>query len=81
MDSDRILVMQEGRVAVGNNLLQSSLIQLTQCLQEIGDPYELLADPEGVLSELADNTGEGNKQKLMSIAKTHYFYKISKDVF
>ena len=46
-------------------------------LQEFGEPYELMADPEGVLNELAENTGEGNKQKLLNIARTHYFSKIN----
>ena len=40
--------------------------------QEFGEPYELMADPEGILNELAENTGEGNKQKLLDIARTHY---------
>ena len=36
-----------------------------------------MADPEGILNELAENTGEGNKQKLLDIARTHYFSKIN----
>lgn len=62
MDSDRIIVMDKGRVV------------------EFGVPYDLMADPNGVLSELANQTGESSKQRLMDIARKQYFSKINEGV-
>ena len=39
-----------------------------------------MADPNGVLSELAGQTGESSKQRLMDIARNRYFSKINEGV-
>jgi len=59
MDSDRILVLSDGKVV------------------EFGQPYELLCDQNGVLHELAEQTGATAKDRLLEIARTAYFNSIN----
>merc|ERR1719347_2552562 len=61
MDSDRILVLADGKVV------------------EYGQPYELLCDKGGVLTELAEQTGAASKDRLLEIARTAYFQALHKE--
>ena len=45
---------------------------------EFGQPYELLCDKAGVLTELADQTGAASKDRLFEIARASYFDSINK---
>ena len=44
---------------------------------EFGQPYELLCDKAGVLTELAEQTGAASKDRLLEIARAAYFRKIN----
>jgi len=44
---------------------------------EFGQPYELLCDKSGVLTELAAQTGEASKDRLFEIARASYFDRIN----
>merc|ERR1719357_1721102 len=44
---------------------------------EFGRPYELLCKGDGVLAELAAQTGEASKERLLEIARTAYFSHIN----
>ena len=45
---------------------------------EFGQPYELLCDKSGVLTELAEQTGEASKDRLFQIAKASYFERLNR---
>ena len=45
---------------------------------EHGQPYELLCDKDGVLTELAEQTGAASKDRLLEIARTAYFQALHK---
>ena len=45
---------------------------------EFGQPYELLCDKTGVLTELAEQTGEASKDRLFEIARASYFENINR---
>ena len=47
---------------------------------EFGQPYELLCDKSGVLTELAEQTGEASKDRLFEIARDSYFDSINRKV-
>ena len=51
MDSDRILVLSDGKVV------------------EFDTPHTLLSDADGVLMELATQTGEESRNKLVQLAR------------
>lgn len=44
---------------------------------EFGRPYELLCKSDGVLAELAAQTGEASKERLLEIARAAYFSHIN----
>ena len=46
---------------------------------EFGQPYELLCDKAGVLTELAEQTGAASKDRLLEIARAAYFMKTNKE--
>ena len=45
---------------------------------EFGQPHELLCDKTGVLTELAEQTGEASKDRLFEIARASYFENINR---
>eukprot|EP00092_Neocalanus_flemingeri_P034174 GFUD01037167.1.p1 GENE.GFUD01037167.1~~GFUD01037167.1.p1 ORF type:complete len:793 (+),score=184.49 GFUD01037167.1:217-2379(+) len=46
---------------------------------EFGQPYELLCDKSGVLTELAEQTGKASKDRLFEIARASYFDSINRE--
>ena len=75
MDSDRILVMDEGKVAVSFSLLFPYYIHIFGSefgiwfFQEFDTPAVLLDNPDGFLTELVNQTGPTMKKKLLQIAQ------------
>ena len=66
MDSDRILVIDDGKVAVSitkNFFIKHNVI--TFILQDFESPATLLENPEGLLTRMVNQTGSFMKKKLL----------------
>ena len=76
MDSDRILVMDEGKVAVSFfYFFHTTYVHIfgnqfgIWFFQEFDTPAVLLDNPDGFLTELVNQTGPTMKKKLLQIAQ------------
>ncbi len=71
MDSDRILVMDDGQVKVCSSAqdLRDFVFWTPIFLQEFDQPHNLLQNPNGLLSSLVEQTGPTMREKLAEIAK------------
>ena len=75
MDSDRILVMDDGEVVVRIMIFLKGFHVVDYCcifpifFQEFDAPSALLQNSEGYLSKLVDQTGPSLRKNLMQMAK------------